>query len=161
MTHGFDNYGSQYDGNGNLKNWWTASEKKKFQARSKCVEKQFSSYLVPGSKTQHVDGKLTLGENIADLGGLHVAYAAYSSLNSGGVGVMSDDAKEFFYSYAYSWCGHATPESDLLQANTDPHSPNEYRVNGPLSNLSPFREAFGCKAGDAMVGSGAGQCSVW
>ncbi|HEY7723959.1 MAG TPA: M13 family metallopeptidase, partial [Anaeromyxobacteraceae bacterium] len=159
--HGFDDEGRKFDARGNLDDWWSPEVGQVFEARAACVERQFSDYVAVGDVK--VNGKLTLGENIADLGGLKLALAAYRASRAGrlpeaDVGGLSPD-QQFFVAAAQVWCGKARPERERMLAQTDPHAPPRWRVNGPLSNLPEFAAAFGCKAGDAMVR--AERCEVW
>jgi len=163
MTHGFDDEGSQFDGNGNLRDWWSKPTKEQFAAAVKCIEDQYSQYeAVPGVK---LDGKLTAGENIADNGGVKIAYGAYHAWREHvapppprEVDGYSDD-QLYYMSYAQSWCSKETPEYLETMARTNPHSPPKWRVNGVISNQSGFAAAFKCPAGAAMVP--AKQCGVW
>ena len=159
LTHGFDDEGRQFDAKGNLVDWWTPACSKGFDDRAACVVKQYEGY-VPIDDL-HVNGKLTLGENLADLGGVSLAYQAAmgdpDASRTGSAGFSP--AQTFFYAYAQSWCSNQRPELARLRVKVDPHSPPKFRVNGPLANFPEFREAFACKAGDAMVREDA--CKVW
>lgn len=161
ITHGFDDQGSQFDAEGNLKSWWTKEDRAKFEERASCVVNQFNAYEVQPGLT--INGKLTLGENIADLGGLKMAYAAYQKSLEGKPRPADIDGftpeQRFFLGYAQVWATKSTPEFERQQVLTDPHSNARYRVNGPLSNLPQFSEAFGCKAGQKMVRTDA--CLIW
>ncbi len=160
LTHGFDDQGRQYDAEGNLKDWWTADDAKNFKARADQVVQQYNAYVA--IDTLHVNGELTLGENTADLGGITIAYYAYQKSLNGKAGQVIDGLtpeQRFFLGYAQSWRRKMRPEVERLRALTDPHSPAQYRVNGPLSNFPEFAKAFGCKAGDAMVR--AEKISIW
>jgi endothelin-converting enzyme/putative endopeptidase len=159
VTHGFDDVGRRLDGQGNWRNWWTAVDAKAFEERAACMVDQYSQYAVAdGTK---VNGRLTLGENIADNGGLRLALMAY--LAGPGVGAEIVDGftptQRFFVSWAQAWCVNVRPEAERLQIATDPHSPNRYRVNGPLSNMPEFARAFSCKSDAPMVRQNA--CRVW
>lgn len=160
LTHGFDDEGSQFDGKGNLANWWTPRVNEQFKARTGCVADQYSGYEVqPGLK---VNGRLTLGENIADLGGLKLAYAAYQALRDEKTRLVAGGFTEdqmFFLAHAQVWCGRTRPEFERLMVQNNPHSPPRFRVNGPLANLPEFAKAFQCKAGSPMAP--AKTCSVW
>ena len=164
LTHGFDDEGRQFDAQGNLRDWWTPSVSKDFDHRAECVEKQYSSYTAVGDV--HVNGKLTLGENIADLGGVKLAYTAFKGSHPVAPGIavkagkLTDD-QIFFLGFAQGWCAKRRDEYSRKRAATDPHSPPEHRVNGPLSNLPEFARAFQCKAGKKMVRAAADQCVVW
>jgi len=161
LTHGFDDQGSQFDAKGNMRKWWQDGVREKFTAKAQCVEKQFSAYeAVPGVK---VNGKLTLGENIADLAGIKLAFKAYRAMRKKRkqtvVAEGFDEDQLFFLSVGQTWCSKYREKLARLQAQTDPHSPPKYRVNGPLSNLKEFADAFQCKAGRPMVAKDA--CEVW
>lgn len=160
MTHGFDDEGRQYDGHGNLVDWWSKADAARFRKRSQCVVDQFSGYVAIDDI--HVNGRLTLGENVADLGGVRLGYAALMKALAGGdpapIGGFTP-AQRYFVAYAQSWCGATRPEVARLRATTDSHSPPEYRVNGVLSDMPEFRAAFMCPAGAAMVRAKA--CRVW
>jgi putative endopeptidase len=163
MTHGFDDQGSQFDPQGNLRNWWSASDLEKFKRGTGLVASQFDSYTVLDSV--HVNGKLTLGENLADLGGLSVSYAAMEkALAEKGRPPLIDGftpEQRFFLAWAQIWRQNITPEAARVRINTDPHSPGEWRVNGPLSNMPQFAAAFGCKAGDPMVRPDSVRPEIW
>ena len=161
ITHGFDDEGAQFDGQGNLSDWWTPEDLKNFKERGECVAKQFDGYVVEGDL--HQNGKLVEGESIADLGGVTIAYAAYQkSLEGKPIPKVLDGftaEQRFFLGYAQNWALNVRPEFARLQANTDPHPLPRYRTNGPLSNTAAFARAFGCKKSDAMV---RGQiCKIW
>ncbi len=162
VIHGFDDEGSKFDADGNLKDWWSADDRKKFESRTEKLGKQFDTYEpLPGVK---VNGKLTMGENIADLGGLTMAYDALQmSLTNKRVGLIDGFTQDqrFFLGWSQGWRRNHTPEQLKLMVNTDPHSPSKYRVNGPLANLDAFRNAFACKEGDAMVRRGETQVKIW
>lgn len=161
ITHGFDDGGSQYDAEGNLKMWWTPDDRKKFEERADCVVNQFGGYQI--QEGLNINGKLTLGENIADLGGLAMAYKAYQKSLEGKPKPANIDGftpeQRFFLGYAQVWSTKSTPEFERQQVLTDSHSHARYRVNGPLSNLPQFAEAFACKTGDKMVR--AVSCKIW
>ena len=163
ITHGYDDSGSEFDALGNLKNWWTENDKKNFDARADCVINQFNSFEVePGL---HLQGKLVSGESIADLGGLYVAYDAYLKALEGKPRPADIDGfspeQRFFLGFAQAWVEKETPETARLQAQSDPHPLSRFRVNGPLSNMPKFAEAFQCKAGDAMVREESKRCQIW
>lgn len=162
LMHGYDDQGSQFDADGNLANWWTEEDRERFEARTQRLEKQFSEYeAIPGV---HVNGELTLGENIADLGGLVIAYAALqSALGEKPVEMIDgfNPEQRFFLSWSQTWRTNMRDEQLKLQINTDPHSPGPFRVNGPLSNLTEFHRAFGCQDGDPMVRSDTAQIQIW
>ena len=162
MTHGFDDSGSQFDADGNLKNWWTEADKKAYQARTDLVVKQFDGY--EPLKGERINGKLTLGENIADLGGLKVAYAAWKKSLGGKPAPVIDGftgEQRFFLGAAQVWRGLYRDQALSLQLKTDPHSPGKYRVLGPLSNLPEFHETFGCGEGQPMSREASQRPSIW
>jgi endothelin-converting enzyme/putative endopeptidase len=159
LTHGFDDEGRQFDPKGNLRDWWTPTDAKEFQQRAACVDDQYSSFTVaPGV---HINGKLTLGENTADNGGVRVALMAL--LNTIGNDMKKIDGftpqQRFFLAFGQVWCSNDREESLRLQVATDPHSPPRFRVNGVVQNSPEFRQAFSCKAGQAMVKENV--CRVW
>jgi putative endopeptidase len=161
ISHGFDDQGSQYDAKGNLQTWWTDEDLKNFKTRTGCVSDQFDSFEVePGL---HQNGKLVLGESIADLGGLTISYAAYEKSIEGKPRPKELDGftpeQRFFLGYAQVWGANQRPEFARLQTNTNPHPLPRFRANGPLSNMTIFAQAFGCKKGDAMVREQA--CKIW
>lgn len=161
ISHGFDDSGSRFDADGNLKMWWTADDRKQFEERAACVVKQFGEYEVqPGL---FINGKLTLGENIGDFAGLTVAYDAYKKSLAGKSAPGKIDGftpeQRFFLGWAQVWAGKYTPEAERLQVETNTHSLPRWRVNGPLSNMPQFKEAFGCKDQSAMVRKDA--CLIW
>lgn len=152
LTHGFDDQGSQYDAEGNLRDWWTAEDKAAFQALAKKVVEQFNGYTIVGG--QHLNGELVQGESIADLGGLKIAYqalqAALAEKPQGEIDGLTPDQR-FFLGYARIWAMNMRPEYERLQVNTDPHPHPRYRVNGPLSNMEEFQKAFKVPDGAPMV----------
>jgi predicted metalloendopeptidase len=163
MTHGFDDQGAQFDADGNLKSWWTPEDLKNFRERGDCIAKQFGSYEVePGL---FGNGKLEEGESIADLGGLVIAYAAYQQTLAGKPappvvnGFTAD--QRFFLGYSSHWAANYRPESARLLAKTDPHPLDQFRVNGPLSNIPAFAKAWGCAADSKMVRPEALRCRIW
>ncbi len=164
MTHGFDDSGSQYDADGNLKNWWTDEDRKAYTSRTDLMVRQFDGYKpLPD---QAINGKLTLGENIADLGGLKIAYAALAkALGTDPAKAPAIDgstpAQRFFLSFATIWRNNVRDEAARVRLNTDPHSPGKYRVLGPLSDLPEFHAAFSCPANAPMVRPEAERPSVW
>ncbi|MGB2670852.1 MAG: M13 family metallopeptidase [Candidatus Acidiferrum sp.] len=161
ITHGFDDHGSEFDGHGNLKNWWTPDDLKNFKERAGCVQTQFDNYVVDGDL--HENGKLVLGESIADLGGLAISYAAYEKSLEGHPRPPVKDGftpeQRFFLGWAQVWGANNRPEYERLMANTNPHPLPRFRGNGPLSNMAEFAKAFGCKKGDAMVREQV--CKIW
>ena len=161
IIHGFDDEGRQFDRHGNLADWWTAEDKARFLERAKCVSNQFSSYDVGG---EHMTGDLVLGESIADLGGLQMAYAAYQKSQEGKPRQVIDGftpEQRFFLGWAQVWAENQTKENARLQITTDPHPLSRFRVNGPLSNMPEFATAFGCKTNDTMVRANDQRCNVW
>jgi putative endopeptidase len=162
LTHGFDDEGSQFDAKGNLKDWWTKDDREKFDARTKCVDDQYSSYV--SVEDVHVNGKLTLGENVADLGGEILAFMAWKDAakekNLQPVDGLTPEQR-FFVGYAQWDCANERPEDMRVRAMTDPHSPARYRINGVVVNMPEFAEAFHCKPGQPMVKPAKDVCRVW
>jgi predicted metalloendopeptidase len=161
ITHGFDDEGSKFDGHGNLRDWWTTEDRKNFDERASCVQTQFDGYEVePGL---HQNGKLVLGESIADLGGLAIAYAAYEKSLEGKPRPKDIEGftpeQRFFLGWAQVWGANQRPEAARLQTKTNPHPLSRFRGIGAPSNLAEFAKAFGCKKGDAMVREHA--CKIW
>jgi len=162
LTHGFDDEGSQYDAKGNLKNWWKEEDRKKFDERTKCVSDQYSSYVVV--EDVHINGRLTMGEDVADLGGEILAYMAWGEANAGKDLQPVDELtpeQRFFIGFAQWDCANERPEDQRVRAQTDPHSPPEYRINGVVVNMPEFGAAFSCKAGQPMVKPPEKVCQVW
>ncbi|MBZ0097581.1 MAG: M13 family metallopeptidase, partial [Taibaiella sp.] len=162
MTHGFDDQGAKYDADGNLKNWWTEEDEKRFMAKTGVVVDQFNAYTV--LDTVHVNGQLTLGENLADLGGLAIAYEAFQKTEQYKKGEKIDGftpTQRFFLSWAQVWRAKCTDETMANRIITDPHSPAEWRTNGPLSNMPEFYEAFNIKEGDKMWRADSIRARVW
>lgn len=167
-SHGYDDQGSQFDGDGNLDNWWTQADRKAFEARTKKLVDQFDQYTpISGNPDLHVNGKLTLGENIADLNGLTLAYDALQK-------ALADRPKEantkidgytedqrFFMSWARVWRGHTRPKALEVQLNSDPHAPMSDRAIGAPSNMPGFAKAFGCKPSDKMVRPEKKRVEIW
>ena len=162
MTHGFDDEGSKFDADGNLNDWWTKEDRTRFEAKTALLVKQFNeSVAIDGL---HINGELTLGENLADLGGVTIAYDAYmKSLGGKPAPIINGytGAQRFFIAYAISWRGHQRPDNERLQLRTDPHSPVRFRVNIPLSNCPPFYEAFEIKPGEKMYRKPEDRVQVW
>jgi len=160
LTHGFDDEGRQYDAQGNLNDWWQSQDATEFEKRSQCIVNQYAQYTVVDDIK--INSKLTLGEDVADIGGLILAYMAWK-----------DDTKNqklepiqgltpeqrFFIGYGQSWCSNERPEALRMRATVDPHSPARYRTNGVLSNMPEFQEAFHCKTGQPMAPEK--RCRVW
>ncbi len=158
LTHGYDDEGKKFDSKGNLNDWWTETVAKEFKERSDCMVKQYSGYTVLGDTP--LNGKLTLGENIADQGGAKFAYQAYKKRAGREVAAsgFSPD-QQFFIAVGQTWCAKRRPQAERLLVTIDPHSPPKYRVNGSLSNLPEFAEAFSCKKGSPMAPEKS--CAVW
>jgi putative endopeptidase len=162
ISHAFDDQGSQYDADGNLRVWWTPADRERFEAKTKVLVAQYSAFMpVPGYA---LDGELTLGENIADNSGLEIAYKAYH-LALGGktapvIDGMSGD-RRFFYGFAQSWRSKQRPQATLQQIKSDPHSPDEVRVDGTVRNHPAFYTTFGVKPGDAMYLPPEQRVSIW
>lgn len=151
MTHGFDDQGSRFDKDGNFADWWSAHDREKFQSLTTGLVKQFDDITVLGDT--HANGRFTLGENIADQGGIRIAYTAYHNSLKDSPGEIIDGFtpdQRFFLSYANVWAGNIRDEEILLRTKTDPHSLGRWRVNGTLRNIEPFFKAFDIKEGDAM-----------
>jgi len=162
MLHGFDDQGSRFDADGNMKNWWTEADREKFTASTDRLIDQFNGYEVLDSV--FINGELTLGENIADLGGLRVSFNALQLASEGKADPMVDgmtQTQRFFHSWAQGWRNNQRDEGLKLQVNTDPHSPAKYRVIGPFSNMAEFAEAFGCNEGDGMVRPADERIQIW
>jgi endothelin-converting enzyme/putative endopeptidase len=160
LTHGFDDEGRQFDAEGNLKDWWTAKDAAAFQERADCVSNQYSQYTIVDDIK--INGKLTLGEDTADLGGTLLAYYAWKHATSG-MDLQPQDGftpdQRFFIGMAQWACGDTRPELKREHALTNPHSPEEYRINGVVSDMPEFAKAFGCKVGQKMVRENP--CRVW
>src|SRR5215204_1892328 len=163
MTHGFDDSGAKFDADGNLVMWWTPEDFKKFGERTDCVVKQFDAFEVEPGLNQN--GKLVVGESVADLGGLTVAYAAYKKSLEGkprpkAIAGFTPEQR-FFLRWAQVWAQNIRPENARQRVATDSHPLGRFRVNGPLSNMPAFAEAFQCKVGDAMVRPADKRCQIW
>lgn len=167
LTHGFDDQGRQFDADGNLRNWWDKPVLEKFERKTACVANEYSGFeILPGV---HVNGKLTLGENIADQGGLKLSYEAWKAKAGSSAGKTNgsgpkesmepNDERKFFIAFAQSWCQKEREPFTRMRAAIDPHSPSRYRVNGVVSQFEPFAKAFGCPAGSKMAPSQ--RCGVW
>jgi putative endopeptidase len=160
LTHGFDDEGRQFDAHGNLRDWWTPEDAKAFEQRASCISDQYSQYVILDDIK--INGKLTLGEDVADLGGLILSYMAWQDDTKGQTlkpieGFTPE--QRFFIAYGQSWCSSTRDETKRLRATIDPHSPDKYRANGVVSNMPEFQEAFHCKAGAPMVREN--RCRVW
>ena len=162
LTHGFDDEGSQFDAIGNLKNWWSKEDREKFDKRTKCVSDQYSKYVVVDDV--HINGRLTMGEDVADLGGEILAYIAWQGATKD-KNLQSIDGltpeQRFFIGYAQWDCANERPEDLRMRAQVDPHSPAQYRINGVVVNMPEFAQAFACKAGQPMVNPPEKVCRVW
>ncbi len=162
MSHGFDDQGSQYDKDGNLKNWWTPEDKAKFNEKTKALGEQFSAYTVVD--TIHVLGKLTMGENIGDLGGLNAAYTAFKMTKQGSANEKIDGFtpdQRFFLSWAQVWRGNILPETAAQLIKTDPHSPGPYRTIGAPVNMDAWYNAFDVKPGDKLYKKPEDRIRLW
>jgi putative endopeptidase len=162
ISHGFDDQGAQYDGKGNLRDWWTKEDHDKFSAKTAALVKQYSAFSpVPG---YNVNGELTLGENIADNSGAAIAYKAYRlSLNGKPAPVISGltGDQRFFMGFGQVWRSKMRDQQAIVLIKTDPHSPGEFRANGTLRNMAPFYDAFGVKEGDKMYLPPADRVTIW
>lgn len=163
LTHGFDDEGRKFDAKGNLSDWWTADDVKKFETRTDCLVNEYGGFVAVDDV--HVNGKLTLGENTADNGGLVLAYLAYlDRAKKNGVDLQTKQdgytkPQQFYIAFAQNWCENSRPEAVRSQVLQDPHSPDHFRANGAIVNQPGFAEAFGCKKGTPMVP--AASCRVW
>ncbi|GHA76535.1 M13 family metallopeptidase [Pontibacter akesuensis] len=162
LTHGFDDQGAKYDYQGNLKDWWSTADLEKFNARASAVADQYDQYTVLDNL--HVNGRLTLGENIADIGGLNIAYTALQKAlennNPEKIAGLTPEQR-FFLAWAQIWRVNMRDEAQNQQILTDPHSPGRFRTNGPLANMPQFYEAFGCEPSDPMVRSDQERIKIW
>jgi len=168
LTHGYDDEGHLYDKNGALKNWWEAATTKRFNKRAQCIKDQYSKYKLPGSPPMFLNGNLTVGENLADNGGVQTslkAYQAWAAHQPGGMpkqacGQFSGE-KVFFYAMAQAWCTKTSVKAERMSAITNVHSPSEIRINGPLRNTPDFAAAFKCPQGSKMNPPPQQRCPVW
>ncbi len=164
LTHGFDDEGRQFDADGNLRDWWSPPVGAEFDRRAACVEKQYDDY-VPIDDL-HIKGKLTLGENIADLGGMKLSYVSFELAEkehptTPPMAGFSPE-QQFFLGFAQAWCSNDRPETLRLLVATNPHSPARFRVMGPaFEPAGEFASAFQCKEGSAMVRPADKRCTVW
>jgi endothelin-converting enzyme/putative endopeptidase len=160
LTHAFDDEGRQFDAAGNLRNWWSDEDARKFKERTECIVDQYAQYTVIDEI--HINSRLTLGEDVADLGGLILAHMAWK-VQTGGQALTDQEGltpeQRFFVGYAQWACENQREENMRLNAKTDPHSPGRYRVNGLVVNMPEFQQAFSCKAGEPMVKEQ--RCRVW
>jgi putative endopeptidase len=163
MTHAFDDQGSQYDAQGNLRNWWTPEDRKNFDERAACVAKQFDGFIVTGDI--HENGKLVLGESIADLGGLTIAHMAFENSLQGKPAPKKRDGftaeQLFFLGFARVWGSTARTEYEQNMVITNPHPLPRFRVLAPLQNMPEFAAAFSCQAGDRLVAPPTQRCKIW
>jgi putative endopeptidase len=162
LTHGFDDQGRKFDGAGNLRDWWTAEDGKEFDIREQCFADEYSGF--EATEGLKLNGKLTLGENTADNGGLRIAFMALESTLSGENRARTDGdgytpEQRFFLAYGEAWCSNAAPQYLRMLAQSNPHSTPRARANGVVSNMPEFQKAFGCKKGQPMVRENA--CHVW
>ncbi|MFH7014902.1 M13 family metallopeptidase [Flavobacterium sp. FlaQc-47] len=161
ITHGFDDQGSQYDDKGNLNNWWTAEDLKKFKAKTQLIVNQYNEFSILG---KNVNGDATQGENIADLGGVIMGYEAFQKTaqfkNKEKISDLTPDQR-YFLAYGYSWMINRRDESKMNQIMTDVHAPEQFRVNGPLSNIPEFHKAFNVKKGDKMYQPDSLRVVIW
>ncbi|HEY0786406.1 MAG TPA: M13 family metallopeptidase [Acidobacteriaceae bacterium] len=165
ISHGFDDQGAQFDAQGELHNWWNAEDLKQFQAKTACVAHQFDGYTIDGPDNIHINGKLTLGESIGDLGGVKIAYLAFQKAQQGkppaaSVAGYTPD-QQFFLAWGQFRGDETRPETQKMMTQGDPHPVAKYRVLGPLSNFEPFAAAFQCRQGQAMVRPEKERCIVW
>ena len=161
LTHGFDDQGRKFAANGDMADWWTAEDAAEFEKRAACFVEQYGAYTVAGGEVK-LNGKLTLGENTADNGGVRIAYMALQDTLAGASVPPRDGftpEQRLFLAWGQIWCQNETEESARLRAQTDPHAPGRYRVNGVVSNMPEFQKAFACPAGSPMVRENA--CRVW
>ena len=162
ITHGFDDQGRKFDAEGNRKDWWTKEDEERFKVRADKLVEQYNNYIAVDSLT--VSGELTLGENIADLGGLTVSFAAFKKTLEGKPEELIDTftpEQRFFLSFSQIWKSNIRPEELKLRLITDPHSPAVFRVIGPLSNMIEFKEAFDGKDGDPMIRNEEERVVIW
>jgi len=161
MTHGFDDQGSQFDAQGNLRNWWSPADLASFKRRAECVTQHYSGFAVDGTP---VNGPLVVGESIADLGGVKIAYAAYQKSLAGKprqvVGGFTPEQR-FFLGFAEIWAANTAPERERLQLATDPHPLGRFRVDGVVADLPEFTRAFACKPTDPLARPEGQRCQVW
>jgi predicted metalloendopeptidase len=159
MTHGFDDQGRKFDGNGNLRDWWTATDGAEFEKRAACVADEYSGFT--SVDDVKLNGRLTLGENTADNGGLRIAYMALEDTLKGNMEKMDGFTPEqrFFLGWAQVWCENSTEQAARQSAVTNSHSPGRWRTNGSIRNFDEFGKAFGCAKGQPMYPESS--CRVW
>jgi putative endopeptidase len=162
ITHGFDDQGSQYDEDGNLKDWWTKQDREKFTEKTKAIVAQYSAYVVLDS--MHVNGEATQGENIADLGGVVMGYEAFKKTKQGKNNEMINGLtadQRYFLAYGYAWMVNRRPENLARQIMSDVHSPSEFRVNGAVVNIDEFYKAFNIQKGDKLWRDESQRIKIW
>jgi endothelin-converting enzyme/putative endopeptidase len=159
MTHGFDDQGRKYDADGNLRDWWTPQDGAEFEKRAACIADEHSSFTAVDDVK--LNGRLTLGENTADNGGVRVALMALEDTLKGKQDKVEGFTPEqrFYLGFAQVWCENMSPQESRQRAMIDPHSPGRFRVNGTVQNMPEFQKAYSCKAGQPMVSANA--CRVW
>ncbi len=163
LTHGFDDQGSKFDGDGNMADWWTPEDEKKFNAMTDCVVQEYGAFTAIDDAK--VNGKLTVGENAADNGGLRIAFLAFlADAKRKGIDITAKQdgftpVQQFFLAYGQNWCAEVRPEQVRTQVQTDPHAPDRFRIDGVVQNMQEFGQAFGCKKGQPMMPQNA--CHVW
>ena len=162
LTHGFDDQGAKFDAKGNLRDWWSKEDKQKFEDRTKCVADQYAQYVVVDDI--HINSRLTLGEDVADLGGEILAYIAWQGATKGKdlkpVDGLTPEQR-FFIAWAQNWRDNSREARLRTMVRTDPHSPSRFRAIGPLSNLPEFARAFECRPGDPMVRPDSVRVELW
>ena len=160
LTHGFDDQGAKFDGDGNLRDWWSKQDEAEFKQRTECIAKEYDQFVAVGDV--HLNGHLTLGENTADNGGVRLALMAlHEAMKHEKLGIVDGFTPEqrFFIEFGQIWCQNLSPENARLRALSDPHSPGRYRVTGVMQNMPEFQQAFHCPADAPMVSKNA--CHVW
>jgi endothelin-converting enzyme/putative endopeptidase len=160
LTHGFDDEGRRFDARGDLRDWWTEADGAEFEKRARCIADQYARY--PVVDDVRINSRLTLGEDIADLGGASLAWAAWKAATAGQELAPRDGftpEQRFFLGYAVNWCAATRPEELRRRVLTDPHSPARWRVNGVVANMPEFARAFSCKSGQPMARENP--CRVW
>src|SRR6266852_5219892 len=162
LSHGFDDQGRKFDAAGNLENWWTPEDAKAFEERASCIADEYSGFVAVKNPDLKVNGRLTLGENTADNGGLRIAHMALESSLAGKEKKAIDGftpEQRLFLAYGQIWCENSREDATRLQVLTNPHSPGRFRVNGVVQNMPEFRAAFSCKVGQPLATPTA--CRVW
>jgi endothelin-converting enzyme/putative endopeptidase len=159
MTHGFDDQGRKFDADGNLRDWWTAQDGAEFEKRAACIADEYSGFT--SVEDVKLNGRLTLGENTADNGGVRIALMALQDTLKGKEDKVDGFTPEqrVFLGFAQVWCENMSPQEARQRSMTDPHSPGRFRVNGTLQNMPEFQKAYSCKAGQPLVSANA--CRVW